>query len=216
MAEYAEREKRFNNSLPEIVGNFMRSVSRADGEARMESVEITKAIVEMPNITLEQKIDILNRNQPFVYAASLPSVTYAEPRPFLAEEITLEMSMNVSAHTETEKSVDSLSEGHGEATFGWGFIKGKIGMKASVSTHSNKKRSSDYSATTDMKLRMTRHPLPEGLAKTLDAMNDIQKAVNEINVAIALQEIASLANEKDLQLPEPTTEPEEAPDEKEA
>ena len=201
MAEYQQREDRFNDSLPARVGSFMLAVSMADGLARMQSVEITKQILEMPNVTLEQKIDILNRDEPLVYAASMPSVTYAEPRPLLAESVDLEMSMNVSASTEETKDLDSTSEGHGEATFGWGFIKGKIGMKASVSTHSSKKRTSDYSATTDMKLHMIRHPLPEGLAKTLDSMNEVAKACNDINVAIARQEITRLVNEENPQLP---------------
>ena len=131
MAEYAEREKRFNNDLPKTVGNFMLAVSIADGLARMQSVEITRQILALPNVTLEQQIDILNRDKPLVYAASLPAVTFAETRPFLAETAELEMSMNVSASTTSEKSVDSSSEGSGKATFGWGFIKGEIGMKAS-------------------------------------------------------------------------------------
>ena len=213
MSEYSNREKRFNDDLPKIVGNFMLAVSMADGLARMKSVEITKQILEMPNIKLEQKIDILNRDKPIVFSSSLPSVTYAEPRPFLAESADLEMSMNVSASTVDEKSVDSSSEGSGKVSFGWGMFKGSIGIKASVSTHSNKKRQSDYSATTDMKLRMIRHPLPEGLAKTLDAMNEVAKSVNQINIALASREVDRLVNEDNPQLPEPT--PEENEDENE-
>ena len=210
MAEYAEREKQFNDSLPETVGNFMMAVSQADGLARMQSVEITKQILEMPNITLEQKIDILNRDKPLVYAASLPSVTYAEPRPLLAESVDLEMSMSVSASTHEEKAVDSKSEGSGQASFRIAFVKIGVQMKASVSTHSSKKRDSDYTATTDMKLHMTRHPLPEGLAKSLDSMNEIAKAVNDINVAIARREVDRLVNEENPTLPEPTEESDES------
>ena len=210
MAEYAEREKRFNNDLPKTVGNFMLAVSMADGLARMQSVEITRQILALPNVTLEQKIDILNRDKPLVYAASLPAVTFAETRPFLAETADLEMSMNVSASTTSEKSLDSQSEGSGKATFGFGLFKGEIGMKASVSTKSNQKRASDYSATTDMKLHMARHPVPEGFAKALDAMNAVAKACNDINVAIAQREIERVVNEENPQLPEPT--PEEEPE----
>ena len=70
-----------------------------------------------------------------------------------------------------------------------------------MSTHSKNKRSSDYSATTDMKLHMSRHPVPEGLAKTLDAMNSVTQAANEINVAIARREVERIVNEENPQLP---------------
>ena len=55
MAEYEERERRFNESLPGIVGNFMTAVSLADGQTRMKDVEITRQIFELPNVSLEQK-----------------------------------------------------------------------------------------------------------------------------------------------------------------
>ena len=206
MAEYAEREKRFNNDLPKTVGNFMMAVSMADGMARMQSVEITRQILALPNVTLKQKIDILNRDKPLVYAASLPAVTFAETRPLLAETADLEMSMNVTASTTEEKSVDSSSEGSGKATFGFGLFKAEIGIKASVSTHSSKKRKSDYSATTDMKLHMARHPLPEGLALQLDAMNAVATACNEINVALAKAEASRIGNDDAAVLPEDTPE----------
>ena len=73
---------------------------------------------------MEQKIDILNRDKPLVYAASLPAVVVAEARPFLAETADLSMSMNVHAATSETKSVDSKSEGSGSATFGFGSVQG--------------------------------------------------------------------------------------------
>ena len=206
MAEYAQREQRFNDSLAARVGGFMLSVSQADGVARMQDIGITQAILKLPNVTLEQKMDILNRDKPIVLAASHPAVLYAETRPFLAERVELSMSMAVHAATSEEKSVDSTSEGEGKATFGFGLFKGSIGMKASVSTHSNKKRDSDYTATTDMKLIMSRHPAPEGLSKVVEMLGETAKATNDINVALARRELDRLINEEDLQLPEPTPE----------
>lgn len=204
--QFAGREARFNNTLPGIVGNFMKAVSAADGEARMESVKITQAILELPDVTLSQKIDILNSPDPLVYARTIPSVTYAEPRPFLAEKADLSMSMTVSASVSSESSIDSSSEASGSASvsFGFGLFKGtaSASMKANVSTHSANKRSSDYSATTDMKLSMIRHPLPEGLAKTLDAMNAHAKAIDEINLALIQREIDRKVNVEGADLPE--------------
>ena len=78
--QYAAREKRFNQDLPGTVGQFMLAVSNADGVARMQAVEITQQILEMPNLTLEQKIGILNSDDPLIYAASVPAIVVAPRR----------------------------------------------------------------------------------------------------------------------------------------
>ena len=199
--QYAGRERKFNQDLPATVGQFMLAVSNADGVARMQAVEITDQILKLPNITLEQKIGILNHDDPLVYAASLPAVTIAEARPLLAEEVDLDMSMTVHAATAITKDVDSQIDASGTGSFRAGLFKFSTTMKASVATHSSKKRESDYTATTDMRLKMRRHPLPEGLAKVLDAMNEVAKAANEVNVALAKREVDRMIEEDNPQLP---------------
>ena len=42
MAEYEARENRFNDSLAARVGGFMKSVSLADGEARIQDLGIVQ------------------------------------------------------------------------------------------------------------------------------------------------------------------------------
>ena len=59
-----------------------------------------------------------------------------------------------------------------------------------------------------MKLHMARHPLAEGLALQLQAMNEVAQTVNQINVAIAKRAVEELAETEELALPEPTPEPE--------
>ena len=132
MSEYAQREKRFNQDLPGTVGQFMLAVSMADGLARMQAVQIIQQVLEMPNVTLEQKIGILNSPDPLVYAASLPAVLVAEIRPLLAEEADLDMSMAVHAATSTESAVDSQTDVEGTGSFRAGLFKFSTTMKASV------------------------------------------------------------------------------------
>ena len=208
MAEYEERERQFNESLPGIVGNFMTAVCLADGRARMQAVEVTRQILELPNLDIQQKIGILNREDPLVFAQSLPSVIVSEPRPFLADTVDLEMSMTVSASTMSESSKDGEREIGGSGGFKIGPFSGSMSIKANTSTHSTKKRASDYSATTDMKLHMIRHPLSEGLAKSIDAMNEIGISMAQLNIGLANREVTRIAAEEDPQLPTDVVKPE--------
>ena len=52
-----------------------------------------------------------------------------------------------------------------------------------------------------MRLKMRRHPLAEGLAKIMDSMNEVAKAANEVNVALAKREVDRMIEEDNPQLP---------------
>ena len=210
MSEYAKRERRFNQDLPGTVGHFMVAVSGADAMARMQAAELLQQVLELPNITFEQQVGILGSDQPLVYAASLPAVLASEVAPLLAESVELDMSMTVHAATSETTGVDSKTDVSGSGSFRAGLFKFSTTMKASVSTHSTKKRDSSYEAVTDMRLRMTRHPVPEGLATVLDSMNAVTKAANEVNVMLAKREVDRMIDEDDLQLPPPSENGEDA------
>ena len=195
MPQYEGREKRFNQDLPGIVGNFMTAVSMADGKARMQDLAIVQEIAKMPNVELSQKIELLTQTKPVVYKSSIPALAAVESRPFLAETVDLEMSMNVSASTTDEKSVDSKTDVATQFSFRAGLFRASGSMKASVSTHSSKKRQSDYSATTDMKLHMIRHPLAEGLAKAIDTQNLILQKAAEADMAVITANLENSIND---------------------
>ena len=112
------------------------------------------------------------------------------------------MSMTVSASTTEETSRDKSVESDTQldvnfsARIGLFKIGGKVhqGVKASNSNHSSRKRQSDYSATTDMKLHMTRHPIAEGLAKAIDTMNAIAQSAADADLAVVKANIGRSVN----------------------
>ena len=205
MAQYRGRERSFNNSLPGIVSSFMVSIAEGDADARMRNVELLQAVMEMDDVSLEAKIAILNREDPAVFALTTPALMHAELGPFLAESVELDMSMTVHASTVEEKGVDSSTTTDVKASGGSLFAKASVGIKATVSTHSNKKRASDYGATTDMRLRMSRHPIPEGTSKILDSMLSFTDSFNQINIDLGKAEAAKIAG-GDPSLPPPSKE----------
>ena len=192
MAQYEARENRFNDSLAGRVGGFLKSIGLADGEARMQDVGIIQEIAKMPNVEFEQKIQMITQAKPLMYKSSIPALAAVESRPLLAETVDLEMSMTVSASTTEESSKDKSVESDTQAELkvsariGLFRIGGTIhqGVKASNSNHSSRKRQSDYTSVTDMKMHMTRHPIAEGLAKAIDTQNSILQATAEADLSI--------------------------------
>ena len=103
--------------------------------------------------------------------------------------------MTVHANTLEESATDGTVEGEGSATVGWGPIKAKIRIKASASTHSSKKRESDYTSTTDAELSMKRQPMPETLAKIMDSLGEMTTTAMAINQEIVSREAAKATDE---------------------
>lgn len=209
MEWFAGRENQFNDSLAGRVSSFMLGTSLADGQARMQDAMILQQILKLPNIEATQIIDVLDAEKPLVYKANMPAAMLAELRPFLAERAELSMSMNVHAAVEESSSVKTDTEVSGSASVGFLFWKASMSMKANVATSNDKKRSSDYSATTDMKLTMTRHDLPEGVAIIKNGMEEIARGANQLIVAKNAQRLAELQAEDKVPLPDKAEQPEE-------
>ena len=72
MAEYGQRERRFNKSLPGHFANYTKGLVTADAEGKMQYLAFVKAILAEENVTIEQKISILTLKQPLSIGLSLP------------------------------------------------------------------------------------------------------------------------------------------------
>lgn len=197
MAEYGQRERRFNKSLPGHFANYTKGLVTADAEGKMQYLAFVKAILAEENVTIEQKISILTLKQPLSIGLSLPVAGVVDMSPVGIEEATLKMSMTVHASDVAETSKDASGSGEGKATFGWGLVKGSVSMKVSTSTHSSRKRSSDYTSTTDAVLTIKRQPVPETLAKVLDTYSEVAKDAMAINQQIIARQVEAADEESE-------------------
>ena len=77
-------------------------------------------------------------------------------------ESTFRLHMSVSAHQSSEFSLDADAGGKGSASVGFGPFKASVEVSAHMSTHKENKRSSDYSSTMDLEIKMVQLDPPEG------------------------------------------------------
>ena len=195
MAEYEQRERNFNRSLPGIFANYTTGLVIADAEGKLKYLEFVQAIFETPNLTIDQRISIIKSETPLSIGLSVPAASVIDISPLGVESASLKMSMTVHASEVQEKSLDSQTDSEVEVTAGWGPVKVKAKIKASISTHSNHKRESDYTATTDAELKMTRQPVPETLAKIMDSFSEVAMEAMKINQQIITNEAAQASEE---------------------
>ena len=172
MAEYAGREQKFYRSAPGIIASTVEGVAFADAAARMKDIEILQSFLDLPNVSLEQKISILGNPDPLVFAAEYPAILVGQTRPFLLDTFKQSMSMTVHASQEHEDSVDSKTDTKIRGSYGLPWAKVSASVDASVSTHKANKRKSDYSATVDIEFTMARQEPSEGTNKILDILGE--------------------------------------------
>ena len=173
MAEYAEREKRFNNGLGEVMGDFAVAVVEADNAAKDATIDRYVTLLEKGNVDFATSTSLIGIDEPLETRISVPVISIAPVDPIVVDEAEIEMSMTVSAETSQSDSLRSTTESDTEISGGIGIFKVKTRIKANVSVDKEKKRRSDYTATTNARLHMRQGEPPETLSKIMDSITSI-------------------------------------------
>ena len=173
MAEYQDRERNYNNGLGKVLGGFIQACVDGDSEAKDAYVDrqIRLMSQEKPNAEFQAEVTLIGMKQSLVTKISVPKIILAPSKPFTIQEANLSMDMSVSAHSEDSLAVKSDTEVEGSASVGFGIFKGSMRIKAAVSVAKDQKRSSDYTSTTHVDVKMAQGEAPEGLMKIIDALN---------------------------------------------
>ena len=85
MAEYEQRERNFNRSLPGIFANYTTGLVIADAEGKLKYLEFVQAIFETPNLTIDQKISIIKSETPLSIGLSVPAASVIDISPLGVE-----------------------------------------------------------------------------------------------------------------------------------
>lgn len=205
MAEYADRERGFNEGVGDVLGDFAVAAIEADSASKDANIARYIDLLERPNVDFKAETSIIGLDQKLETGISVPVIAVAPIEPLVVAEAEMKMSMTVSAHQDqtdkSDKSVASDTEVEGSGGGGIGPFRVKVrvkqGIKASMSTSSEKKRSSDYSATTDARILLKQGSPPEGLMKVIDALvSNTQKGL-EINERLIEKQAQAMATTVD-------------------
>ena len=208
MAEFVQRENRYNNGLADIVQSFAIGCVIADNAAKDAYVERQIKLMnqEKPNVDFVAKTTLIGIEQPLETKVSVPKIVLAPSDSFIIERANLTLDMTVSAHAEDNLSVKSDTEVEGSAKVGLGLFSASMRVKASVSVASDKKRSSDYTSTTHADLTMCQGPAPEGLMKIIDSLNATTVRALELNSVLIDAQATAAAGEVEEKAGEPVQE----------
>ena len=197
MEEYERRERRFNESLPGIFASYARGVMMAEAEGKMAFLEFVKGVLAEPNLTISQKMTIIDRKA-FKIGVNMPVASVIDMSPVGIKRAVIKMSITTSDHQESAstKDKDVATDSQTDITAGWGPVKVKqhIGIKARLSNHSEKKRATDQTATTDAEMEIGRLPVPETLQKVLDMFSRVGDRVMGLNETIIGRQIEDAGN----------------------
>ena len=173
----------------------------------MRNVELLQEVMKMDDVSLEAKIKILNREDPAVFALTTPALMHAELRPVPRGVRRVgHVHERWNASTAERRRVWILRLRRTRRPAAADFLQRRASAsRRRLRRTPRKKRASDYSASTDMRMRMSRHPIPEGTSKCLDALLSFTDSFNQVNIDLGKAEAAQIAGEGP-SLPEPSPE----------
>ena len=197
MAEYANRETRFNNGLAGVVGAYALGIVDADNAAKDAYVarQIELMNQEEPNAEFVARTTLIGLDQALETRVSVPKIVLAPSRPIVIDEANVSMDMEVSASSSDSLAVNSSLEAEGSGSFGVGMFAAKMRVKASVSVAKDSKRDSHYAAITHADLRMVQGEAPEGMMKIIDSLNLTTAKALELNAELIEQQYLQLVGE---------------------
>ena len=187
MAEYSNREERKFNNLGNQLGGIVTALSTADAATKAAALDRQVRILSMDNITASANTTVIGQSQPLSVSYDVPAAIVSDMRALVVNEATIETTMNVNACTEDSTAIKSETTAGGEGSIGFGMFKATASFSATVGVDKHQRRSSDYSSSLNITIKMTQSDAPEGMMRIIDSMNDVVKTATEINTAIMIQ-----------------------------
>ena len=194
--QYEGRAKAFNDDLGGVISGFASAAVLADGAAKDAALQRLLEVLKFDNVELDAKTSLIGQEHDLETKISVPPVVLVDNRPLVVSEAELHMSMTVSAQDAEASEKQYGGDLTAEGKIGWGPFSLSAKLSAHLSVSSSRKRSSDYSSTTDATLTLAQGAIPEGLAKVVDALTDtVQTAllVNKQLIGIQAQKLAQAA-----------------------
>ena len=185
MSALIDKGTEFNNSLPGLLSQFVSGVCTADHESKASYLNFLKEVFAMEDLTIAQKISILNQAQPQEVQVNLPAASVIDVSPAGMLETTVQFSMSTSAKRTSQVDAAASTEASASGKAGFGIFSAQASMKATASVKSSQSRSSDYTAKTDVTMKLGRQAVPETLNKVMDALSQSIADTMAVNQQLA-------------------------------
>jgi len=164
--QFQGREAAFPANIAGTLSAFTMSVVDSEFNMKRRHAELSLNWLSQQNVELSQSGRMNGASME--NQMSLPAVFLLHLDSLMPVRASLEMHMDVSAHREDNLSVDSQTE----ISVSGGIPLCKGSFKTSLGVSYDRKRSSDYSSSTAIKMEFERVPSPELLMKVLDMMGE--------------------------------------------
>lgn len=191
--DYFGQFRSFQKDLPGVVGSFMTSISDADVRRQVAWTRQLQSMFEpdksgkVPTVDLKTHLDFSEKSASGGGTDLSTDVGVQFPvglaimgDQLAGSESTFNFSMNLDASALDETQSQTDVGGEGEVHWGIGPFSVGVKVHAEMSSHSDHKRESDFRATCDATLTMTRVPTPEPVQRALDVWSDLVTVQGQI------------------------------------
>lgn len=177
MAEYANREKDFAKTLPDVTKAWM--LGNAAGYIAVQDALVARYMTLLSKDADQVEVDFGMKfpdGTDYSATISVPPIILMGSKQYVPTDGNLTMDMSVSATSKDDIKTDTKIGLKAGGSAGWGPFKASVELTGDTAVNTNKQRDSDYRATTHSEVTMGLIDGPEGLARIQDALNKLVDA----------------------------------------
>ncbi|MYA99316.1 MAG: DUF2589 domain-containing protein [Acidimicrobiaceae bacterium] len=182
----------WNNNLGSTIGGFCQAIVQADGQAKDAAMARILNLLKVPNAQFIADASMVGQKDPLQIRIDTPVISLTRTDAVIIEEATIEMEMNVSSSVADASTQDVKGEGSGSASVGWGPFKASIQVSASMASHSEHQRKSDFRSRTHCAVKMVQGEPAEGLSLIMESVNKFVNTATEINKQIVEAQLSAV------------------------
>ena len=190
-----ERQRDFNNTAPGLFAQYCEAAAIGDARGQLARLEFVRAAAKLPNLEFHQKMTLLGINEDLSFAVDVPAISALNLDPLGVKEASVNFSMTTHTTDNLEEINDHGYEGSmtAEGKIGYGpfSLSAKVTAKCHSSNHSDRKRTTDQTATTDVAMTVGRLSPPETLSKIMDSMGEVTQLGMQLNSQLLQKQIAN-------------------------
>ena len=169
------------------------SMARSDQQLQTQHLQdFIQPLLDSPNVVFEQVEAMPGDFDDLVRHSETPAIASVNGERLAFQEAEFEFDMSIGSHTEVDSSTDARIKSQTEIKAGWGPVSFKQSISADISHKDSQSRSTDMTARMRISAKIRREPIPEGLAKAIDAANEFSRVANQIRLQVAAAKIADM------------------------
>ena len=197
MADIQQLERDWKSGMGQVIADGILSVVDGDEAAKDAALSRMLVMAKHANLVFEAETSLVGLSEKLQMALDVPALVAALTTNIGVATADIELSMDVDQHEEHNTNIDAKSQTEASAKFGFFGHGASVKTTASLGVTDERKRSTDYRSTVNVKVHLEQLPPAEGLSLIVDSLTKALKRTIDINSQLVEKQATKLGDDAD-------------------